>query len=433
MSFEKYHRLDSPIWACRLTTDTQQSIMDEFSTIATAERLADYQTTLNDISNVMEHTFRYRNSTEVQKLRYLNWLIRKPNGQLKVMTDDEFSRTLYKKSLDYVIPDEKENTFESAMLVYVNTNFPDMYLGNQVPTINPYVNLVPASVECDPRLEVTLNGVAAITGPAAASTGSELADVFVSVKLGGPKKISKYLVGMCGDSFNAPKHWSVIAYNTADGTSAKISEILASDNKPGYYTPSEEFLADKFELIIHGFEVPEDQVNRFMFTLTVGGDIVKVDTNPKPFEEFTDTIIEQVAERLSIWYSAAEDHYTVSLPTMAITEMTGLSSLLPKLMKASFMTAKTTIGLSFTNGKIINGRLPNQFNMDALEYLLFQIRNLSPNLRKRIIALDFSSADPDSPSAVCASVLNNTTVLWDAFVEDVIRITGIDHPSKIKK
>lgn len=433
MSFEKFYRLESPIWACRLTPDNQQAIMDEFSAIATAERLADYQTTLNDVNNVMEHTFRYRDSTLVQKLQFLNWLIRRPNGQLLVMTDAEFSSTMYKKSLDYVIPDELEKTFESALLTYVNTNFPDMYLGNQVPTVTPYVNLVPTSVECDPRLSVQLNGVAAVVEPVTSSKGEDLTEVSISIQLAGPKKISKYLVGMCGDSFNAPKHWSILAYNTVDGTSAKISEITAGDNKPGYYTPKEEFLADKFVLVVHNFEMATDQVNQFMFTLTVGGEIIEVDTNPKPFTAFTATILEQVAERLSVWYNQTDNHYTVSLPTLAITEMSGLSDILPVLMKASFVNPDTTIGLSFTNGKIAGSRLPNQLNTDALQYMLFQIRNLPTTLRKRITMLDLSSTDVDSPSTVCASVLSNTTKLWDTFVENIIKITGIDQPAKIKK
>ena len=432
MGFTKYHRLQSPIWACRLTPETQQDIVDEMSTSSTSAQLADVTTALNDTNGVLEYTFRYRNTTTPQELKYGNWLVRMPNGRLNVMTDADFAGTYIDKSVDVDIPDEKEMSFRSALLAFVNNNFPDMYLSTQAPAITPFIQLPPESATSSTNVQTSFSGVATVVNPTVTKFGKDLTPVEVVITLAAPKKITKYLVTQLPESYNAPRAWTLTAYNSAEGTSKLIHSVGVQDAKPGFYSP-EAFIADKFVLNISEFEYAEEIVNGFMVTFTIGGEIITENPNPTPFSAWTATILEQAAERLSIWYDEGTDRYTVKLPTSAITDMDGLADLLPVLMKAKFIKPTTTIGLTFTNGKLVSGRYPNQIGADALDFLIYQIRNLPKDLRIKIKELDFSSTFADSPSAICKSVTNNTAALWDSFVTEILSITGVEAPLQIKK
>lgn len=434
MSFDKYCHLESPIYACRLTRETQQEIADEISSSATLGKLADMTVKLNDLNGCQEYTFRYMNDTATVSLAMNDWLVRMPDGTLRVYHPEEFSKTFRNGVVDYYIPEDHQKNFSQALLELVNSSFPELYLDNVKPVFKPYVNLVPsAAAAVTPGFQVTIDGSTIYLQPDTSTdkTGAALAGTKVSLKLAKPEKITKYLISMDGDSYNAPKSWKVTAKNSQDGSSMVISTITAEDRKPGYYTP-DAFIADEFEFEFGAFEMDGYRVKGFRLAVTKGGEYAEA-PEPQPFTEFTPEILAQVAEKLSVWYSVADDRYTISLPTRGITSMAGLKEILPTLMKASFIKPTTTVVFNLTNNEITDTRYPNQFDYPALQAFSYELSFLKEDLRSRITEINFTSTAEGAPSAVAKSVTFNTTALWNDFVDSIIRLTGIQQPGEIRK
>lgn len=433
MPFVKYTALESPVWACQLTLDTQQEIIDEISSASNMGKLSDWTTKLNDVNNCREHTFRYANSTATEQLSLNDWLVRMPDGTLKVYNPEAFSLSFMNGECDYAIPEDRRRTFKEAMLDMVNTAFPELYLGNAQAVFKPYVNLVPAGAETNGKFSVAIDGASIVLTPNGdGRTGADMKNAEVTLKLAAPERITKYLISMDGDSYNAPKDWFVIARNSTDGTEEVLSEVAASAEKPGYYTPDKMVLADEFVFHFNEFELPNYQVKGIRLAVTKGGEYVEAPT-PKPFTDFTPSVLEQVAEKLEIWYSVDANQYTVTLPNRGITDMTGLSEILPVLMKAPFIKPDTTIAINLTNNVITETRQPNQFDYPALQGLLYEIQCLPKAMQPKIVMLNFAATADDSPSAVAKSVTFNTAKLWIDFVDAVIQTTGCQSQSDIRK
>ena len=395
MPFAKHFRTDSSVQACQLLIETQQDIMDELSSSITAGRLADWTTKLNDMNGCQEHRFRYQNSTEFQNLNMTNWLIRYPNGDLRVLTNEQFISNFYYAEDDYVIPETKQKTFRQAMLDYLNKNHPELYLNNQTPTITPYQNLVPVTAYATAQGVVTIEGSAVVVAPAhpANDRGSDMEGLEIIFTISNPTAVSKILVGQIAGSYNAPNEWSMQATNSRTGETRTISLISAAMPHPGYYASADDtFAADTFKFRVESFEYPDQFVDNFMISVTTGGKFVDGSADPTPLTTFTDTILEQAAETLNSWYNPATDTYTVNAVSMGITSVEGMAWILEKLVKASFLNNKTKIILNFSNNLINPDQdiYPNIFTISGIQEICYEIRKLPASIRSRIIELNFT-------------------------------------------
>lgn len=438
MPFTKHLRTASPVYACQLLIETQQDITDELSSGVTAGRLADWTVKLNDVNGCQEHRFRYQDTTEYQTLNMTNWLVRYPTGDHKVFTNEQFIANFYYAEEDYVIPEDKQKTFETAMLAYLNQYHPELYLNNQTPTITPYQNLVPVTAYATAQGVVTIEGSAVIVAPAhpANDHGSDMEGLEIIFTISSPTAISKILIGQVAGSYNAPNEWSMQATNSKTGETRTIALVSSSMPHPGYYASSDtNFMADTFKFRVESFEYPDQFVDNFMISVTTGGKFVEGSGDPTPLTSFTDTILEQAAETLNSWYNPAANIFTVNAVSMGITSTDGFSRILEKFMGASFLNKDTKIVLNFSNNRIDpeSDVYPNVFTIAGLQELSYEIRKLPASIRTRIVEINFTSVDGTAPSAVATSVTKYTEAYWNDFVETVIRITSSQQPSQIKK
>lgn len=438
MPFTKHLRTASCVYACQLLIETQQDITDELSSGVTAGRLADWTIKLNDLNGCQEHKFRYQDSTEYQTLNMTNWLVRSPAGDLRVYTNEQFMSDFYYAEDDYVIPEDKQKTFETAMLDYLNQYHPELYLNNQTPTITPYQNLVPVTAYATAQGVVTIEGSAVIVAPAhpANDRGSDVEGLEVIFTISSPTAISKILVGQVAGSYNAPNEWSMQATNSKTGETRTIALVSASMPHPGYYSSADSnFMADTFKFRVEAFEYPDQFVDNFMISVTTGGKFVEGSGDPTPLTAFTDTILEQAAETLNSWYNPATNAFTINAVSMGITSVNGLSWIVEKFMHASFLNKDTKIILNFSNNHINPeaGIYPNLFTIAGIQELCYELRKLPAATRTRIIEINFTSVDGSAPSAIAPSVTKYTEAFWNDFTDTVIRITSTQQPSQIKK
>lgn len=432
MPFVKYNQVESPVYACQLTLATQQEITDEISSSVTMGQLADWQVKLNDLNNCQEHTFRYKNSTTKISLGLNDWLVRMSDGTLRVYNFEEFALTFVNGEVDYNIPVDSQKDFTSALLEMVNSTFPELYMGNVAPKYEPYTAIIPAGADCSEQFSVALDGVSVVVSPAdPKATGSQVVGGKVRVKLASPENITKYLISMEGDSYNAPTAWKVKAINTQDGIETDISTVVASDEKKGFYSPTVNVIADVFEFEFESFEMPNYRMKNFRLSVTKGGQYIQ-SADPEPFKEFTPVILAQVAEKLAVWYNMDSDIYTINLPTRGIVSMRGLSDILPTLLTASFIKPTTEIYFNLSNNVITESRQPNILNTPALQEFAYEIQKLPASIRNRITGMNFMAMAEDVPSAIAKSVTFNTDVLLDQFIETIIKVTGIQNPGEIK-
>ena len=434
MPFTKHERIESPIYACQLLISTQQEIADEISAGSTMGRLADWSVTLNDVNGCQEHVFRYMNSTTWKRLYMTNWLIRKPNGDLDVMTAEEFEATYYDVTNDYYVPEIQRKTFWEAMLAFINTNYPELYINDVQPTITPYANLVPVSVESNEKGQVSIDGVTAyVNAPnPQQDKGSDVAGMTITMSLREPLAITRYLITQVAESYNAPAAWTLTAYNTVTNESKQLHVVTTADEHTGFYTPDDtKFSADKYVFTFSEFEYPDNFVAAFRIALTNGGEYVAM-PDPEPFTTITDITMARFAEKVKdVWYDAQNNVLTIDLNTMGINDPTGMRETTEQFLKvAEYVNDDTLVVYKLNNLNVTNVRFPNQFSITGLQMLTNELAMLTPKNRQRVAGFDFSG-DATSPSAIAASVTSRGLSHWNEFVENVITLTAISQPGDI--
>lgn len=435
--FKDYRMIQCPVEACALSIESQYDIGEKLSEAMRLGQLSDLKMTVSAVNNCQEYSFRNANETTTYTLSQGDWLVQTPGGKLSVMSDAAFAEKYYTPDVDVHVAENNRRDVRDAMLRYINTNFPELYLGNTPSAcLSPFVVHTPASVEGDDKVDVSVSEKHTLVAPKNIGTdqGSMLANAVVTVKFNKPIKATRYLIAMEGDSYNAPKHWEVHAYNSVKSTDKVLSTVDGSAVKSGYYNfEPQNFWADKFVFTFKEFEYSDQNVNKFLITLVSGGEPIETPV-PQPFDELTEEVLAKAAEKLIGWYDLAGNKFTVDFSTASIVSAAGLSEILPVLMKASFIKEDTTIAFNFTNNiQTPDTDLPNSFVISELERLVREIRSLPTGISGRITELNFAGVTEKSPSAIATSVTHNTMNHWNTFVTNIISNTAIAQPSQIKR
>lgn len=435
MPFCAYEQIQSPVEACQLTIKNQAEIADKLAEALRLGQLSDLQMSVNSTNGCQEYVFRHTNETTNITLSLNDWLVQYPSGKLQVLSDAKFSDTYYCPCVDYAIPETSRKTVERALLDLINEQFPELYIGNATPTLTPYVTHTPNSAEGGSTVDCSIQDNNVIVAPKQPNVdlGSAMANTEVTITLPAPVEITRYTVAMEGDSYNAPKSWTVKASNTTELTGpTEIANVSDSDLKSGCYKMTEKMKADKFVFTFKNFEYDDQTVNKFRIALISGGELVEA-PEPTPFDELTEDVLNLAKEKFISWYSVDDNKYTIALPTASMTSFSGISWILPILVNSSFVKSDTTISFNFTNNTITEGKYPNQFTTAALEGLVRELKCLPSEIRGRITEFNFASVVEESPSAIAASVTNNTVAHWTNFVTNVISVTAISQASQIKR
>lgn len=450
MPFECYSRTDGEVKACQLLISTEQDIADALSKASTMGALASLQAVRSNVTNCLEFTFRYRENTTLSALVTTDWLIEQPNGRYLIKSNREFVREYFNTDIDYEIPILKREDVKSAFLEYVNKTFPELYANNYLPSVAPYESIALSSVSTNEKFVGELAMNSAVINPAVTGqTGGETAGGQVTLEYSQTRRPTAYMVGMHGNSYNAPTSWTITAYNIRNEPTV-VAEIQPGDLKSGIYKIETPANCYKLVFDFHSFELPANEFNTIRLLTFTGGEVVAPPT-PVPLTKLSRDTLELVAEKLLDWYDPATNVYTMDLSTAGITDFGGFGRIFKYLMNASFINPNTKVKINLSNaiqqanvtditltvgfalGTDYAGQIPNQFDPITLQQMVAEVNKLSKVNADRIIEIDFAPSQPYAVPTIQKCVTANTTLLWDEFVENMISLTGISQPSQIHR
>ena len=149
--------------------------------------------------------------------------------------------------------------------------------------------------------------------------------------------------------------------------------------------------------------------------------------------DLTPEAMKQVVEGMKGWYDAKNDVFDIKFCDCGIVDPTGIADMMKSFPQASYMKDTTTFTLNFNNGAWKEGDpniYPNQFNYIGLQQLVGELKKIDTATRTRLTAVTFMSVKQNSPSAVAPSV---TEAQWNAFCDEMIRVTGVKTSTNLKK
>lgn len=450
MSFTYYSRTDGTVKACQLTCENEQTIADALSKASTIGDLASLTATRSEKTGCLEYTFRYLGNTVLVSLKTWDWLVELPHGQYEIVSNDIFVRRYFRADVDYEIPILKRQSVKSGFLEYVNENFPELYANNFVPSVSPYEAVELKDISSNEKVITAQTGAAAIVGPVnAGQSGSATVGAEITLEFDQVQKPTAYMIGMHGDSYNAPTGWTITAYPPS-GEAVVITTVSPAELKSGIYKIAEPVQCTKLVFTLLSFEDPIAAFNAIRLMAFSGGEVIAPPT-PVPLTKLSRDNLELVAEKLVTWYDAANNIYTMDLTTLGITDFYGFAHIYRNLLKASFIDQSTkvkiklgnsimqanvtdiTMAVGFDIGTEYAGKIPNQFDPITLQQVVAELKKSGRAAAKRIIEIDFQPTQLCGIPAIQNCVTADTLALWNDFVENVITLTGISQPSQVKK